>query len=116
MDAPPESKDSAEMKAETKTEALTPNAISAIRGLESSETPVAETPQDHTPPPSDAVPDPADRLFTRPSYFEAKEGDRNVEDDMVEGNYDLHPVLEQDKEAKPGDLNWNPSSSGERGG
>jgi hypothetical protein len=62
------------------------------------------------------IPDPSDRLLSRPSYFEAKEGDRNVEDDMVEGNDDLHPTIEVDKESKPGGLKWTPSGSGERGG
>jgi hypothetical protein len=115
MDAKPESKDLSETKTEGKSEALSPSAISAIQGVESSETPTEEPAQEQAPP-DDAAPDPADRLLTRPTYFEAKEGDRNVEDDMVEGNYDLQPHIEEDQETKPGGLKWNPYGSGEKGG
>lgn len=37
------------------------------------------------------VPDPGDRAMTPASYIEAKEGDRNAEDGMVETNFELHP-------------------------
>jgi len=66
-----------------------------------------ETPADPT--------NPGDWHLTRPTYFEAKEGDRNVEDDMVEGNYDLHPKSIETRTPKPGDLDWIPTGP-EQGG
>lgn len=41
--------------------------------------------------PQEEIPDPGDRSMTSASYVEAKEGDRNVEDGMVETNFELHP-------------------------
>ena len=57
--------------------------------------------------------DPGYRMLTNPGYFEAREGNRNLEGGKVEGNNDLHPQAEEeDKETKPGGLKWQPSGGG----
>jgi hypothetical protein len=119
IDDPPESKDVVESKHKTISGDLSAHGRAAIQGNQNLEIQQIEIPKDSPTTQVEKVSDPNDNLLMRPSYFEAREGDRNVEDDIVEGNYDLHPSgkgSEEDQEMKPGGLKWTPLSHLEKGG
>ena len=114
-DIPTEKSEATEKQDADTSETLSLQGQAAMQGGDTQPCRQTVTTQESPESPSSIAPDPGDRLLSRPTYPEAKEGDRNQEDDMVEGQYDLHPPLEEDKETKPGGLKWNPHGSGERG-
>ena len=126
QETPTETQEANETSAETQPENLSQRGISAMQGREDDISGQVDTPapeQTNEEPPADVpqspdedIPDQGDRHLKRPSHIEAREGSRNVEDGMQEGDYDYPPgEIEEDPETKPGGLKWRPGGL-ERGG